>query len=123
MVNNMDFDGFKDDIVIDVLVEILCVESGEVRSGIWKDWNYNEWWWTDGNASCDCNRELFFNQFGGVTSELMESKCSEGRYKVNIYDNKLKKVLYSEFKSNFVDIDVERLLDYCLKNSEKVFYK
>jgi len=45
---------------VDLSIEILRTEDGVIAMDIWKEWNYNEFWWREGNASCDCNRELFF---------------------------------------------------------------
>lgn len=38
--------------------------------------------WRDGNYSCDCNRELFFERAKGKDPDLDEVWCSEGRFEV-----------------------------------------
>lgn len=43
----------------------------------------SDFWWSDGNFSCDCNRELEFERAGGhEPKDITKTKCSEGRYKV-----------------------------------------
>lgn len=51
-------------------VALLRVPDGrefEYRSQVEAQYADNqEFWWTDGNASCDCNRSLFIGQDFGV---------------------------------------------------------
>ena len=47
--------------------------------------------WQENNFSCDCNREMFFEQVNGV--ELENTKCSDGKFSVNL-KNKLDGVVY-----------------------------
>lgn len=49
-------------------------------------WSEGSWyWWTDGNASCDCNRQLFFEQAGGEEGDD-DLKCGDGAYLVIRFD-------------------------------------
>lgn len=45
-------------------------------------WDAGSWyWWANGNATCDCNRAMFFDWAGGGNgSEGPE--CGEGAYQV-----------------------------------------
>ena len=50
---------------LQVWVDIRKNATGEVRRvkepKLWRgDADTPDFWWTDGNAGCDCNRELFF---------------------------------------------------------------
>jgi hypothetical protein len=38
------------------------------------------YWWEEGNAACDCNREDFFLQAQGVDTDDRESECGDGRF-------------------------------------------
>lgn len=53
--------------------------------------------WEEGNFSCDCNRELFFDEAGGDENESNEEPtCGNTRYSVNI--KRLSgEVIYKEF--------------------------
>lgn len=59
-------------------------ETAEVRPCIqphaWED--SSEWWWTEGNGGCDCNRHLYFERAGGVDPHWSEGECSEGKYTI-----------------------------------------
>jgi hypothetical protein len=75
----------------------LIIRNNHTRGfsvDVWKDWYWNSWWWTDGNASCDCNRELFFYRARGI--EIEETECGEGKYSVKISNNKTGEILYDE---------------------------
>lgn len=67
-------------------IEIILrkVESGEEVSFV--EDHVSElsalWMWQDGNYSCDCNRELFFERAKGKDPDLDEVWCSEGRFEV-----------------------------------------
>ena len=46
------------------------------------DWSYGQQFlWEEGNYSCDCNREIFFERANGVETE--DEECSEGRFSAN----------------------------------------
>lgn len=44
-----------------------------------KDWNegYSCYWWSEGNASCDCNRSIFF-----LGTDYGDSECGESRFAI-----------------------------------------
>ena len=42
---------------------------------------FSRYWWAEGNAACDCNRDIFWRQAGGET-EFPDVPCSEGKYTV-----------------------------------------
>ncbi len=49
-------------------VDIRNNATGEVRTCSQRDLAWNDssvFWWTEGNMSCDCNRELEFVRAGG----------------------------------------------------------
>lgn len=41
-------------------LEIRRNEDNKISEKIWKDWDFNQFWFEEGNAACDCNRHLFF---------------------------------------------------------------
>lgn len=44
-----------------------------------------EYWWTEGNGSCDCNRELEFMRAGGLDPETDETEChAENAYLIRL---------------------------------------
>ena len=52
----------------------------------------NEWppfIWTEGNYSCDCNRELFFYRAKHL-KEPKDPKCGNSRYRVKLLQGHLK---------------------------------
>lgn len=81
---------------IDMKLEIRRNSDGTIATDVWKDWEYNTYWWEDGNASCDCNRELFFLRALKLP-EPAEVKCGDGKYSVRLSDNITGEELYSEF--------------------------
>lgn len=72
--------------------EYLCKKGNE------NSFEFNDWIWTEGNYSCDCNRSLFFGYAIGNNFEESCADCSDGRYSVNIYSEKNGKLLYKEFE-------------------------
>ena len=77
-------------------LEIKRNSDGVIAIAIWPDWVWHEYWWKEGNASCDCNRELFFLRSRGE-DEPEETECGEGKYSVRCSDNETGEVLYKEF--------------------------
>lgn len=80
-----------------IIARIRDNKTGEIREhsdGLTgrdcEDGRFNEWWWSDGNASCDCNRGLFFND--------EDHECGDTAYSVEILKADTKEVLYSEFE-------------------------
>jgi hypothetical protein len=55
-------------------IEMRKRSTGEVRSckcdGEWDD--NSEFYWLEGNASCDCNRHDYFQDFGRVQCDSTE---------------------------------------------------
>jgi len=54
---------------------LLDTKTGKIA--VVEDYDFNVWWWTEGNGSCDCNRS---NYFEGLHEELvkeigMENVC------------------------------------------------
>lgn len=79
-----------------IKIEIRREEDGEVRSTVWKDSVFSEFWWSEGNGSCDCNRELFFLRAKGE-DEPDEVQCGEERFCVRVSDADTGEVFYAEF--------------------------
>lgn len=77
-------------------LEIKRNADGAMALAVWPDWTWHEYWWKDGNASCDCNRELFFLR-ARDEEEPDEPECGEGKYSVRCSDNETGEVLYEEF--------------------------
>lgn len=73
-----------------VWIDILEVQTGRVRTiedelvDADDPRELNPWYWTDGNASCDCNRELYFLRACGEDEDEGEVRCGSTRYRVNI---------------------------------------
>ena len=72
--------------------EVRCCRefTGDAR---WCEWD-GEYMWADGNYSCDCNRELFFDRAGGDAGEGPHA-CTDGQYSVMITDM-AGKLLYAD---------------------------
>ena len=61
-------------------VDILDLESGEVRTYNQNvDWN-GSFIWEEGNFACDCNRGNFFARAGGEFD--LDSPCGDERFVV-----------------------------------------
>lgn len=68
--------------------------TGEVRIGAYdfewfkEDGGTDDFWWTEGNMSCDCNRHLEFLRAGGPGPaddphwNNVEHACGDGAYSV-----------------------------------------
>jgi hypothetical protein len=89
-----------------IIVKIRNNETGEIRDfytdTIISDdegFEWNDYWWSEGNASCDCNRGLFFEEANGKKYEEIDTECGDGKYSINIYSEKNNKLLYSEFNA------------------------
>lgn len=47
------------------------------------DWDdSSEYWWTDGNMGCDCNRGICFDMANGVDVTINEYKCGESKFSI-----------------------------------------
>lgn len=67
-------------------LEIKRNADGVIAIDVWPNWAWNEFWWKEGNASCDCNRELFFLRARGE-EEPEETECGGDKYSVRCSDN------------------------------------
>lgn len=57
--------------------------------------------WRDGNYSCDCNRQLFFNEADGVTTSDEDVECGEGAYTViSVKNAETGELIYSDLKTD-----------------------
>jgi hypothetical protein len=63
-------------------VPITKLETGETRiyemDMPWED--HTEFWWTEGNFGCDCNREILFERIDGKDAD--ERKCGDDRFHI-----------------------------------------
>lgn len=73
-----------------MIIALRNTETGEVRKvdpylkydGT-KEWmNELEWFWTEGNFSCDCNRWMAFEWAADGDPDLDEAECGEGRFEI-----------------------------------------
>ncbi len=67
------------------LVRIKKVETGEIAFHAGRycdDWGRREYIWTEGNYSCDCNREVFFKRAMGV--EPVDVECGWGAFRIRV---------------------------------------
>lgn len=80
------------------VVFIKQVSTGEVRAintaFIWDrnddDEGYpSTYWWAEGNGSCDCNREMYFNSSA-------DAECGDSRYLVQLGNPITKEIFYTE---------------------------
>lgn len=84
-------------------VHIRKNETGEIAiyindSAIWNgEDGWSDYWWSEGNGSCDDNRYLSFERGKGNDPETGQVECGEGKYSINIYSSKTKKLIYKEF--------------------------
>ena len=78
-------------------LEIRENTTGQVASDIWNDWEYNTFWWEEGNAACDCNRSLFFLRALGE-EEPEDIVCGYGKFSVRLSDAESGEILYNEFE-------------------------
>ena len=71
-------------------------ESGSVWLD--DDGDYNFYMWSMGNYSCDCNREIFFNNAVDKDSDIDNLECGDQiRYAVNIEIDG--EIVYQEYKT------------------------
>jgi len=85
------------DNATDEIVE--CAEDLPFYDG---DTHPSHFYWSEGNASCDCNRILYFYRAKGdearAGTELEDGVCSEDRFSVNIVNPETGAVLYREYE-------------------------
>lgn len=83
-------------VMISVTME--HVPTGEVRT--YEADNYGPWaegsefWWSDGNMSCDCNRAMDFARAGGEENE--DHGCGDGEFRIVGIKSQDGRLLYSE---------------------------
>lgn len=78
-------------------LEIRRNSDGVIATDLWTDWTHHgDYWWEEGNASCDCNRGLFFCR--ALDIDGVEHQCGEGAYSVRLSDNDTGEVLYNELE-------------------------
>jgi hypothetical protein len=77
-----------------MIVEVRNNATGEIRSFDYEPSylvtpsdGFDEWLWTEGNYSCDCNRALFFARANGEP-DPNEPCMPEGRFSIRITDGR-----------------------------------
>lgn len=67
-----------------LLVTLEQTATGERRTYLddhgLMDGEFSDYIWSEGNYSCDCNRQLFWNRAGG--EDDVERGCGDGAYRV-----------------------------------------
>jgi hypothetical protein len=48
-----------------------------------RPYEFEDFIWTEGNYSCDCNRELFFERAAGKEHGEIDSPCGKGRFRID----------------------------------------
>ncbi len=77
-----------------IRIDIRRNADGALSSQVWKDHAWYVYWWAEGNASCDCNRNAFFHQPNVEYPE--PGPCGYRRFAVRIIDADSGEVLYDE---------------------------
>lgn len=94
----------KDGAWVKIIAHLKNNETGEVRkyetSTCLDDGEPypHAYIWEEGNYSCDCNRELFFDYAAGKQYDEIETVCSDGRFSVNLENPATGEVWYREFQ-------------------------
>jgi len=92
-----------------IITRVADGEIGEYKP----DWDYevtedgfsNEYIWSEGNFSCDCNRMMFFHEARGEeypVEKFEDIKCSNGKFHVRCVDVDTGAVLYDDDNPNMV---------------------
>ena len=80
-----------------VKVRITKNDTGEVREYVDPDGSETvPFMWSEGNYTCDCNREIFFKRARNEDVDLDAQNCSYGRYSVEILDPESNEVIYAD---------------------------
>jgi hypothetical protein len=79
---------------VPVIVRITQIATGETREHADCLEDGNPYMWSDGNFSCDCNREIFFRQSRG--EDEIDNSCGETRYGVRIVNVATGAIIYDE---------------------------
>lgn len=84
-----------------ISVSIKNNATGEVRTRVettyWSQEEFNlpsDFIWAEGNFSCDCNRALFFYDWGPESEDM---KCGHEAFSVNLAHPLTGEVYYREF--------------------------
>lgn len=81
---------------LNLRIQVKRVSDGALSDQTWKDWDYNTYWWEEGNAACDCNRLMFFHR-GRGEPEPEDTPCGSNAFLVKLTDADTGQVLYDEF--------------------------
>ena len=77
-------------------------EIREYKDEVWWDCNEpyddypNDFMWSEGNYSCDCNRYLFFQRAKGENED--NDECGDDKYSVNLKNPKNGEIFYREYE-------------------------
>jgi hypothetical protein len=82
-------------------IEIRRNGDGAVATDMWENYEHHGlfWWSRDGNAGCDCNRELFFCRAMGA-DEPEDPACGYGKYSIRLTNCDTAEVLLDEIDAN-----------------------
>jgi len=65
------------------------IVNNETGEGRWHEENVDEkylegteFYWSEGNASCDCNRKLFWGRAGGIEFDDDDTPCGDDAFAV-----------------------------------------
>lgn len=74
-----------------------CVRQLPSEPGNWNE-DANEYYWTDGNNACDCNRFLYFERAAGADPDVADAmaQCGDTAYLLRVCDEQ-GNVLHNEF--------------------------
>lgn len=89
-------------VALNMKVEIKRVSDGTMSCAIWENWKWytdetKDYWWSEGNASCDCNRGQWFNDAMDIDEDYDE--CGEGAYLVRLSNADTGELLYTDMDS------------------------
>ncbi len=81
---------------IPIVVEILDTKTGEIVTS--KLDGFGTYWWTEGNGSCDCNRQLAFDN-----EEDNDTGCCLGchRYLIKSFTPNIAHLTLADFNENY----------------------
>lgn len=83
---------------MNIKLEIRRNSDGALATEIWRGFEFSEFMWSDGNYSCDCNRELLFSR-AREEDEPDNTDCGDHRFSVRISDADTFHILYDEFNT------------------------
>jgi len=85
-------------------IEIRRNQDGVVAADVWNGQEWTEasdFLWSDGNYSCDCNREHFFlRAMGQDEDDDSATACGDERFSARISNADTGDVLYDEFSES-----------------------